>query len=102
MNYFQMTKESLSTEKCRLEKEYKEIKSRGLSLDLSRGKPGKEQLDLMNDMLTRKRNGYRLAVYGFTGVTVALYALFYPALIGLYTPLWYNDILLRWLPSWPI
>jgi len=57
---------------------------------------------LMNDMLTRKRNGYRLAVYGFTGVTAALYALFYPALIGLYTPLWYNDILLRWLPSWPL
>ncbi len=57
---------------------------------------------LMNDMLTRKRRGCRLAVYGFTGCTVALYAVFYPALIGLYTPLWYNEIFLRWLPSWPL
>ena len=22
--------------------------------------------------------------------------------IGLYTPLWYNSILLRWFPSWPL
>lgn len=57
---------------------------------------------LMNDMLTRRRSGCRLAVYGFTGCAVALYALFYPALIGLYTPLWYNDAFLRWLPSWPL
>ena len=57
---------------------------------------------LMDDMLTRRRKGYRLAVYGFTGCTAALYALFYPALIGLYTPLWYNDLFLRWFPSWPL
>ena len=48
------------------------------------------------------RAGYALAVYGFTGYTVALYALFYPALTGLYTPLWYNSIFLRWFPSWPL
>jgi dolichyl-phosphate-mannose--protein O-mannosyl transferase len=57
---------------------------------------------LMNDMLTRRRAGCRLAVYGFTGVTVALYALFYPALIGLYMPLWYSEAFLRWMPSWPL
>lgn len=57
---------------------------------------------LMDDMLTRRRRGCRLAVYGFTGCTAALYALFYPALIGLYTPLWYNEIFLRWFPSWPL
>ena len=52
--------------------------------------------------LERRRAGYALAIYGFTGYTVALYAVFYPALIGLYTPLWYNSILLRWFPSWPL
>ena len=57
---------------------------------------------LMNDMMTRRRLGFRLAVYGFTGVTAALYALFYPALIGLYMPLWYSTAFLRWMPSWPL
>ncbi|MGN0984854.1 MAG: glycosyltransferase family 39 protein [Candidatus Enterenecus sp.] len=57
---------------------------------------------LMDDMLTRRRRGYKLAVYGFTGCTAALYALFYPALTGLYTSLWYNDVFLRWFPSWPL
>ncbi len=57
---------------------------------------------LMDDILTRRRRGYGLAVYGFTGCVVGLYAVFYPALIGLYTPLWYNRYFLRWLPSWPL
>lgn len=57
---------------------------------------------LMNDMLNRRRKGYGLAVYGFTGAVVALYAVFYPALIGLYTANWYNTIFLRWFPSWPL
>lgn len=52
MNYFQMNKAELEAEKASLEKEYAEIKSLGLSLDLSRGKPGKAQLDIMTDMLT--------------------------------------------------
>ena len=57
---------------------------------------------LMDDMLTRRRKGCRLAVYGFTGCAAALYALFYPVLTGLYIPMWYSEYLLRWLPSWPI
>jgi dolichyl-phosphate-mannose--protein O-mannosyl transferase len=57
---------------------------------------------LMNDMMIRHRKGWRLAVYGFTGFSVALYAMFYPALIGLYTPMWYSEFFLRWLPSWPL
>ena len=57
---------------------------------------------LMDRMLERRRAGYALAVYGFTGYAVALYAVFYPALTGLYTPLWYNSALLRWFPSWPL
>lgn len=57
---------------------------------------------LMNDMFARRRRGYRLAVYGFTGCAVGLYALFYPALTGLYMPVWYSQAFLRWLPSWPL
>ena len=52
MNYLQMNKAELEAEKASLEKEYAEIKALGLSLDLSRGKPGKAQLDIMTDMLT--------------------------------------------------
>ncbi len=57
---------------------------------------------LMDGIMTRKRRGYRLAVYGFTGYAVVLYALFYPALIGLYVPNWYSQYFLRWFPSWPL
>ena len=57
---------------------------------------------LMNDMMERKRRGYQLAVYGFTGYAVALYAVFYPELIGLYVPHWYSLYFLRWFPSWPL
>ena len=52
MDYRQMSFAELLSEKERLDAEYKEIKEKGLSLDLSRGKPGKDQLDLMTDMLT--------------------------------------------------
>ena len=57
---------------------------------------------LMDGMMNRKRPGYRLAVYGFTGCTAALYAVFYPELIGIYVPTWYAQYFLRWFPSWPL
>ncbi len=57
---------------------------------------------LMDRMLERRRTGYGLAVYGFTAYATVLYGVFYPALTGLYTPLWYNSCLLRWFPSWPL
>ena len=57
---------------------------------------------LMDDMMARKRTEYKLAVYGFTGCTVWLYALFYPELIGIYVPTWYAEYFLRWFPSWPL
>ncbi len=52
MNYIEMTKEQLACEKVRLEAEYAKICEQKLSLDLSRGKPNSEQLDLSNGMLT--------------------------------------------------
>jgi len=52
MNYFQMTSAELATEKAALAAEYEAIKAKGLNLDLSRGKPCKDQLDLITDMLT--------------------------------------------------
>ncbi len=46
-----MTKEQLSALKNELTVKYDEVKQQGLSLDMSRGKPGKDQLDLTTDML---------------------------------------------------
>ena len=51
MTYLQMTKEKLCQELDILNQEYSKIKDMGLSLDLSRGKPGGDQLDLLSDML---------------------------------------------------
>ena len=39
-------------------------------------------------------------VYGLTGLSVGLYVLFYPVLIGLQIPRWYES-LVAWIPSWP-
>ena len=54
-SYEEMTKEELLKEKEGLEAEYKKFQQRGLKLDMSRGKPSQEQLDLsmgMMDVLT--------------------------------------------------
>ncbi len=52
MNYLNMSRQELLAEQSALVKEYEEIKAKGLSLDLSRGKPGRTQLDIMTEMLT--------------------------------------------------
>lgn len=49
--YNEMSKEELVALKEQLVAEYEEIKSRGLSLDMSRGKPAAAQLDLALDMM---------------------------------------------------
>lgn len=51
MNYLDLTKEAASAEYSRLQSEYNEYKAKDLHLDMSRGKPGKEQLDLTMGML---------------------------------------------------
>ncbi len=52
-----MTKEQLLTEKSVLEQQYAEYKAKGLKLDMSRGKPAPEQLDLSIDMLLHCLDG---------------------------------------------
>lgn len=51
MEYSLMSKEQLLAEQAKLKQEYESIVARHLNLDLSRGKPGKEQLDLNMGML---------------------------------------------------
>ena len=50
-SYMEMTKEELLKEKESLEAEYKKFQHRGLKLDMSRGKPSQEQLDLSMGMM---------------------------------------------------
>ena len=52
MLYNEMSREELVALKCELEKKYEEVKKLGLSLDMSRGKPAADQLDLSMDLLT--------------------------------------------------
>ena len=52
MKYSEMTKEQLKSELSRLQTEYAGWKERGLKLNMARGKPAAEQLDLVSDMLT--------------------------------------------------
>lgn len=51
MNYTTLSENELFELQKKLEKQYKKYKDLGLSLDLSRGKPGKKQLDLLSGML---------------------------------------------------
>ena len=70
--YQEMTKEELLVEKEALEKQFEEIKALNLKLDMSRGKPAAEQLDLAMDMLDvldsksvlKGENGMDLRNYG--------------------------------------
>ena len=49
--YMDLSKEELQGVYNTLEKEYEDAKKLGLKLDMSRGKPAKDQLDLTNSML---------------------------------------------------
>ena len=51
MNYANMSENELKNLKAELLKEYEEYKALSLKLDMSRGKPGAEQLNLSADML---------------------------------------------------
>ena len=49
--YSDMSKEELLTLKAQLDKEYADIKAKGLALDMSRGKPSADQLNLSMGMM---------------------------------------------------
>ncbi len=50
-NYCSMELEALEKEFCKVKEEYEKIKASGLSLDMTRGKPGFDQLDLSEGLL---------------------------------------------------
>ncbi|MCI6019597.1 MAG: aminotransferase class I/II-fold pyridoxal phosphate-dependent enzyme [Clostridiales bacterium] len=58
--YKDMSKAELLALKDELEKEYQAFKDRGLKLDMSRGKPSKEQLDLSMGMMDVLHSGAEL------------------------------------------
>lgn len=63
--YAKLSKQELSKINEQLIEKYNQFKAQNLSLDMSRGKPGEEQLDLSLDMLTvLKKDDY----YNSTGV----------------------------------
>ncbi len=55
--YAEMSREELLTLRERLETEYEAYRAKGLSLDMSRGKPGLEQLDLSMGMMDVLNSG---------------------------------------------
>lgn len=57
MNYNEMTREQLLKEQESLVKQYEDFKALGLSFDMSRGKPNKEQLDLSDELLNLVTEG---------------------------------------------
>lgn len=65
--YAEMSREELLSEKASLEQRYNEFKARGLKLDMSRGKPCKEQLDLsvaLNNVKDYISDGVDVRNYG--------------------------------------
>ena len=72
-SYKQMTKEELLTLKEELAKQFEDAKGKGLSLDMSRGKPSSAQLDITREMLDsvnsasdmKDVNGVDTRNYGF-------------------------------------
>ena len=52
MRYSQLDRPALEQELTVCRKAFEDLKKKGLKLDMSRGKPGKAQLDLVSDILT--------------------------------------------------
>ena len=72
MNFFKMNREELTAHLDRLKTAYELCQAEKLALDLSRGKPGADQLNLLNDMLDtinsesdcKAENGFDCRNYG--------------------------------------
>lgn len=56
-SYLSMTKEELLNEYNSVKSEYENLKAQGLSIDMSRGKPGADQLDISDGMLDALSDG---------------------------------------------
>ncbi len=56
-SYLEMSAAELQAELEIVKKEYAELKSQGLSIDMSRGKPGEDQLDISDGMLKALDDG---------------------------------------------
>lgn len=77
--YADMTAAELQAEKAELEKRYNNFKAKNLKLDMSRGKPGSDQLDLSNELNAVSdytENGVDLRNYGMMDGTPACKKLF--------------------------
>ena len=77
--YADMTADELQAEKAELEKRYNDFKAKNLKLDMSRGKPGSDQLDLSNELNAVSdytENGVDLRNYGMMDGTPACKKLF--------------------------
>jgi len=55
---------------------------------------------VFNDLIESGRR-WKPAVFTLTGSAVALYALFYPVLVGIRVPVWFMKTFIKWFPSWP-
>ena len=58
--YKELSREQLQAMKADLEKQFEEVKAKGLNLDMSRGKPSKKQLELAMDMLEELKSTDKL------------------------------------------
>ncbi len=56
-SYLEMSAAELSAELEKVKKEFEELKAQGLSIDMSRGKPGADQLDISDGMLSVLNDG---------------------------------------------
>jgi DNA-binding transcriptional MocR family regulator len=64
-SYLKMSKDELQAQYNTVIAEYNDIKAKGLNIDMSRGKPGSDQLDISNDMLKVFEDGNFKTEAGF-------------------------------------
>lgn len=56
-SYLEMNQSELQTELLQVKNEYAELQAKGLNIDMSRGKPGADQLDISDGMLDVLKDG---------------------------------------------
>ncbi len=56
-SYLEMSQSELQAELLKVKNEYEELKAQGLNIDMSRGKPGADQLDISDGMLDVLKDG---------------------------------------------